>query len=99
MSFAFRFLFGEDVEGDLLTFGPGWVHLRQEPARHERLPGVLPLERIVHGVPAVLHGDELRELRFSRLGLVSISMDIRVEPLLDIGRRLPLIGTKDAICF
>jgi hypothetical protein len=32
MSFAFRLLLGHDVEGDLFTFGPRWLHLRQDPA-------------------------------------------------------------------
>jgi hypothetical protein len=32
MGFAFRLLLGQDVQGDLFTFGPGCMHLRQEPA-------------------------------------------------------------------
>jgi hypothetical protein len=72
MSFAFRFLLGQDVQGNLFAFGPGRVHLRQKPADvTSDIRVSVALEHIVNGIPALLHcAASCDKLRLSRLRLM-----------------------------
>ena len=87
------FLLGQDVQGDLLTFGPGRRHLRQEPSdipSHFRVS--IAFEHIVNDVPALLHcAAGCDERRLTRLRLIAVAMNIRIELRLDVGGRVALL--------
>jgi hypothetical protein len=52
----FPFSLGHAVQDDLLTFGPGWIHLRQESADVPSDLGVsFAFEDAVNDVPTSLH--------------------------------------------
>jgi hypothetical protein len=56
IGFVFHLLLGEDVQDDLFPFGPGWMHLREEPADVPCDFRVsFAFERIMNGIPALLH--------------------------------------------
>ncbi len=101
MGFAFSFLLGQDVQGDLFTFRPWRKHLRQKPSDVTSDFRVsFAFEHIVDSIPALLYlatGCDKRCL--TRLRLIAVATHIRTKLLLDVGRRLPLIRAKNAICF
>jgi hypothetical protein len=56
MGFAFRFLLGQDVQGNFFTFGPWRMHLRQKSldvTSDFRMS--FAFEHIVNGIPALLY--------------------------------------------
>jgi hypothetical protein len=90
MGFAFSFLLGQDVQGDLCTFGPWRMHLRQKPAD---VPGdfrvSFAFEHIVDGIPALLYlatGCDKR--RPARLRLIAVVTNIRPASLVRASIRL-----------
>ena len=101
MSFAFRFLLSQDVQGDLVGFGPGRMHLRQEPsdvASDFRVS--FAFEHIVNDIPALLHfATGCDEGRLTRLRLIAVATNIRLELRLDVGGRVALGRAKNAICL
>jgi hypothetical protein len=101
MGFAFRFLLGPDVQGDLFTFGPGWMHLRQESADVTSDFGTsFAFEHIVNDIPALLHfATGCDEGGLSRLRLIAVATNIRIELRVDIGGRVALVRAKNAICL
>ena len=101
MAFAFWILLGEDVQGDLLTFGPGWMHLRQQPADVPSDVRVsFAFEHIMNGIPALLHLATGRDKgRLTRLRLIAVAMNVRIKSRLDVGGRVALIRAKNTVCF
>ena len=101
MGFAFRFLLGQDVKGDLFTFGPGWMHLRQKPEDVTSDVRVsFAFEHIVNDMPALLHLATGRDKRhLTRLRLIAIATNIRTKLRLHVGGRVALMRAKNAICF
>ncbi len=100
MAFAFRLLLGQDVEGDLFTCGPGWMHLRQEPADVPSDFRVsFAFEHIVNGIPALLHlATGCDKPRLTRLRLIAVATNLRIKRRLDVGGRVALIRAKNATC-
>ena len=101
MAFAFPLLFGQGVQGDLFTFGPGRKHLRQEPADVPSDVRVsFAVEHIMNGIPALLHLATGRDKgRLTRLRLIAVAKNIRIKLRLDVGGRVALIRAKNATCF
>ena len=101
LGFAFRFSLGQVVQGDLLAFGPGWMHLRQESADVPSDLGVsFAFGDVVNDVPTALHfATGCNEGRFTRLRLIAGSTNVRSKFRLNIGGRVALIGTKAPSVF
>src|ERR1700733_4469776 len=101
MAFAFRLLLSQDVQGDLFTFGPGRLHLRQEPADVPSDFRVsFAVEHIMNGIPAFLPlAAGCDKPRFTRLRLIAVAKNIRIKLRLDVGGRVARIRAKNASCF
>ncbi len=93
MGFAFSFLLGQNVQGDLFTFGPWRMHLRHKPADVPSDVRVsFAFEHIVNGIPALLYlATGCDKLRPTRLRLIAVATNICIELRLDVGGRLPFI--------
>jgi hypothetical protein len=85
---CFILLLSDGVQRDLLALSQWRLHLCQKPTHVTSDFRVSFLfECIVHGIPAMLDlAASCEKLRFARLGLASIAVDIRVKLRLDVGR-------------